>query len=135
MIWLFDHFTLKPVLSVNGVWIITSVSHLHVWVTKFKPSFMFFQLFVLTSNNVVWVNFFAVLFDEAQHVIKASTAGYVPVCYEVINLFIKPQSFLLMLFISKPKSFYLIVAACVGLLMLSLDLFNSYIKPTWYDIF
>ena len=85
-----DHFTLEPVPSVNGVWIIAFVSHLHVWVTKFKPSLMFFQLPVLTSNNVVWVPFFTVLFDEAQHVVKTSTTGYVSVCYEVINLFIEP---------------------------------------------
>ena len=96
IIWLFDHFTLKPVSSLNGVLIITFVSRLHGWVTKFKPSFMFFQLLVLTSNNVAWVNFFPVLFHETQHVFKTSAAGYVPVCYEVINLFIKPQNFLLM---------------------------------------
>ena len=75
---------------MNGIWIITFVNHLHVWVTKFKPSFMFFQLVVLTSNDVIWMNFFAVLFDEAQHVL---------VCYEFINLFIQPQNFLLMFFI------------------------------------
>ena len=96
IIWLFDHFTLKPVPSVNGVWTITFVNHLHLWLTKFKPSFMFFKLSVLTSNNVICVNFFAILFDETQHVVKTSTTGYVPVCYEVINPFIKPQDFLLM---------------------------------------
>ena len=96
IIWLFDHFTLKPVPSVNGVWTITFVNHLHLWLTKFKPSFMFFKLSVLTSNNVIWVNFFAILFDETQHVVKTSTTGYVSVCYEVINPFIKPQDFLLM---------------------------------------
>ena len=120
IIWLFDHFTLKPVPSVNGVWIITFVNHLHVWVTKFKPSFMFFQLLVLTSNNVAWVNFFPVLFHETQHVFKTSAAGYVPVCYEVINLFIKPQNFLLMFFICKLKGFYLIVTACDGIMMVFL---------------
>ena len=32
----------------------------------------------------------SILFDEAQDVVKISTTGYVPVFYEVINLFIKP---------------------------------------------
>ena len=89
---------------------------------------MFFKLSLLTSNNVIWVNFSTILFDETQHVIKTSTMGYVAVCYEVINLFIKPQIFLFM-------SLYLIVTACDGLLMLSLDLFNFCIKSTWYDVF
>ena len=123
IVWFLDHFTLKPVLSVNGVWIITFVSHLHVWITKFKPSLMFFKLSIFTSNNVIWVNFPAVLFDETQHVVKTSTAGYVRVCYEVINLFIKPQNFLLMLLISKLKDLYLIVTDCDGLFFL--DLFDS----------
>ena len=74
---------------------------------------MFFQLPVLTSNNVVWVSLSAVLFDKTQHIVKTSTTGYVPVCYEVINLFIKPQNFLLMglvLFtICKLKGLYLVV--------------------------
>ena len=128
IIWLFDHLMLEPVPSVNGVWIIT-------FVKKFKPSFMFFQLLVLISNNVVWVNFFAVLFDEARHVVKTSAVEYVPVCYEIINLFIKPQNFILMLFVCKLKGFYLIVLVSDGVLILSLDLFNSCIKPRWYDIF
>ena len=64
ILWFLDHFTLKPVSSVNGVWIITFVSHLHVWVTEFKPSLMFFQLPVLTSSNVILVNFSAIPFDE-----------------------------------------------------------------------
>ena len=42
---------------MNGIWIITFVSHLHVWITKFKPSFMFYQVLVLTPNKVIWVNF------------------------------------------------------------------------------
>ena len=133
--WLFDHFTLKPVPSVNGVWIITFVNQLHVWVTKFKPSFMFFQLLVLTLNNVIWMNFFAALFDETQHVVKTSAAGCVPVFSEVINLFIERQNFSLMFFICRLKGFYLIATACDGLLMLSLDLFNPFIKSTWYDVF
>ena len=117
IVWFLDNFTLKPIPSVNGVWIITFVSHLHVWVTKFKAYLMFFKLSRLTSNNVIWVNFSALLFDETQHVVKTSTAGYVPVCYEIINLFIKPQNFLLMCFTCKLKGFYLIVTACDGLLM------------------
>ena len=111
------HFTLKPVPSVNGVWIITFINHLHAWVRKFKPSLMFFKLSILTSNDVIWVNFSAILFDETQHVVKTSTTGYVPVCYEVINLFIKPQNFLLMCFICKLKGLYLIVKVCDALLM------------------
>ena len=99
---------------MNGIWIITFVNHLHVWVTKFKPSFMFFQQLVLKSNNVVWVNVLAVLFEEAQHVGKTSTTGYVPVCYEIINLFIEPQNFLLMFIICKLKGFYLIIFFFIG---------------------
>ena len=132
--WFFDHFSLKPVPSMNDVWIITFFIHLHVWITKFKPSFMFFQLLVLTPNNVIWVDFSTILFDETQNVVKTSMAGYVPISYEIVNLFIEPQNFL-MFFICKLKGFYLIVTVCDGLLMLSFDLFNSCIKPTWYDIF
>ena len=106
VIWFLDHFTLEFVLSVNGVWIITFVSHPHVWVTKFEPSLMFFQLPVLTSNNILWVPFPTIRFEETQYLVKTSTASHVPVCYEVINLFIKPQNFLLIV--------------CDGLLMLFL---------------
>ena len=120
VIWFLDHFMLKPVPSVNGVWIIVFVSHLHVWVTKFNPSLVFFKLPVATSNNVIGVNFSAILFDEVQHVIKTPT---VPVCYEVINLFIKPRNLLLMLLISKLKGLYLIVTVCYGLLMFFLYFF------------
>ena len=88
--------------------------------TKFKPSFMFFKLSLLTTNNVIWVNFPTIPFDETQDVVKTSTTGYVPVCYEVISLFIKPQNFLLMFFICKLKGFYLIVTTCDGLLMVFL---------------
>ena len=113
VVWLFNHFALKSAPSVNCIWIITFVGHLHVCVTKPKPSLMSFQLPVLTSNNVVWVNFSAVLFDETQHVNKTSTAGYVPVCYEIVNLFIELQNFLLIgltfFLICKLKGFYLIV--------------------------
>ena len=42
VIWFLDHFTLEPVPSVNDVWIIAFVSHLHVWVTKFKTLLMVF---------------------------------------------------------------------------------------------
>ena len=120
---------------MNGVWIITFFSHLHVWITKFKPLFMFFQLLVLTLNNIIWVDFSTILFDETQHVVKTSIAGYVPISYEIVNLFIEPQNFLLMFFICKLKGFYLIVTVCDALLMISFDLFNSCIKPTWYNIF
>ena len=108
---------------MNGIWIITSVSHLHVWITTFKPSLVFFKLPILTSNNVVWINFFTVFFDEAQHVVKTFTASYRPICYKVINLFIEHKSFLLMFLNSKLKGFYLIVTVCHGLLMLFLYFF------------
>ena len=135
VIWFLDHFTLEPVPPMNSIWIIIFVSHLHVGVTKFKPWLMFLQLPILTLNNVIWVKFSAILFEETQHVVKISTAGYVPVCYQVINLFIELQNFLLMLLIFKLKGLYLIVTACDGLLMFFLDLFDSCIKPTWYDVF
>ena len=109
VVWFLDHFTLKSAPLMNSIWIITFVSHLHVWVTKFKPSLMFFQLPVLTSNNVVWVNFSAVLFGETQHVVKTSTSGFVPVCYEVIHLFIEPQNFLSVGLICELKGLYLII--------------------------
>ena len=64
IIWLSDHFTLQPVPSVNSIWMTTFVNHLHVWVTKFKPLLMFFQLLILTPNNAIWVNFSAILFNE-----------------------------------------------------------------------
>ena len=78
--------------------------------------------------------FSAILFDETQHVVKTSTTGYMPVFYEVTNLFIKLQNFLLMLLISKLKGFYLIVTVCDGLLMFFLYLFNPCIKSTWCDV-
>ena len=70
---------------------------------------MFFKLLVLTSNNIIWVSLPSILFNETQYVVKTSTAGYVPVCYEVINLFIELQKFLLMLFIFNTKCLYLII--------------------------
>ena len=135
IVWFLDHFTLEYVPSMNSIWIITPTSLLHVWVTKFKTFFTFFKLSILTSNNVIWVNFSAILFDKTQDVVKISTTDYVPIFYEVINLVIKLQNFLLMFFIRKLKGLYLIVTVCDGLLMLSLDLFNSCIKPTRYNVF
>ena len=65
IVWFLDHFTLEYVPSMNSIWIITPVSLLHVWVTKFKASLIFFKLSILTSNNVIWVGLFAILFDKA----------------------------------------------------------------------
>ena len=113
IIWFLDHFTLEYVPSMNSIWIITPPGLLHVWVTKFKTSLIFFKLPILTSNNVIWVGFFAILFNEAQHVVKISTTGYVLVFYEVINLFIKFQNFMLM-------GLYLIIFFFDGLMMLFL---------------
>ena len=77
LVWFLYHFTFKPVPSVNDVWIIKFVSHHHAWVTKCKPLLMFFQLPILTSNNVVWISFCPVLFDEVQHlnIVKAKPFG------------------------------------------------------------
>ena len=127
-----DHFTLEHVLSVNSIWIITSAHLLHVWVTKFKTFFIFFKLFILTSNNVIWVNFSTILFDETQHVVKISTTGYEPVFYEAINIFMKPQNFLLMFFICKLKGLYLIVTAFDGLLMFFLYFFHAFLGEPFY---
>ena len=109
VVWFLDHFTLESIPPMNSNWIVAFVNYLDVWVTKFKPSLMFFQLLILTPNNVIWKDFSAILFDETQHVVNASSAGYVPLCYEVINLIIKPQNFLLMFFLCKLKGLYLIV--------------------------
>ena len=89
IVWFLDHFNLEYVPSMNSIWIITPASVLHGWVTVFKTFLIFFKLSILTSNNVLRVNFFTILFDKAQHIVKISTTGYVPVFYEVINLFIK----------------------------------------------
>ena len=107
IIWFLDHFTLEYVPPVNSTWIVTSASLFHVWATNLKTFFIFSKLSVLTSNNVIWVGLF----------------------------FLIHQNFLLIFFICKLKGLYLNVTACDGLLMLSLDLFNSSIKPTWYDVF
>ena len=132
IVWFLNHFTLKPTPSFNGVCVTVFINHLHIWVTKFKPSPMFFQLPVLTLNNIVWVNFFAILFNETQHVIKTFTSAYVPVCYEVINLFIEPQNFLLMGLICKLKGLYLIVRACDSLLMFFLYFFYTFFGEPFY---
>ena len=58
------------------------------------------------------MDFPAILVDETQRLVKTSTTDYVPVCYEVINLFIKPQNFMLMFFICKLKGLYLLVTVC-----------------------
>ena len=113
---------------LNDVWIITFVNHIHAWVTKFKPSFMFFKLLVLIPNSIILVNFSAILFDKTQHVVKTSTPGCGSVCYEIINLFIEPHNFMLMFFICKLEGFYFIVTDCDHFLMLSLDLVNSCIN-------
>ena len=132
IVWFLDHFTLKSTSSMNSIWIITFASHLHAWVRKFKPSLMFLQLPVLTSNNIMWVSLFAVLLDETQHVVKTSTAGYMSVCYEVINLFIEPQKFLLMGLICKLKGLYWIITVCDGLLMFFLYFFNTFFVEPFY---
>ena len=134
IVWFFGHFTLEYVPSMNSIWIITPASLLHVWVTKFKACLIFFKRPILTSNNVIWAGLPAILFDEAQNVVKISTMGYVPVFYEVINLFIKPQNVLLMLFLCILERLYLIIFFFDGLLMLPLDLLHSCIKPTWYYV-
>ena len=107
IVWFLDHFTLEYVPLVNSIWIITPAGLLHAWVTKF----IFFKLSILTSNNVTWVNFFAVLKNLccSQHVVKIPTTGYVSVFYEVINLFINLQNFLLMGLICSLKGLYLII--------------------------
>ena len=112
IVWFLDHFTLEYVPSMNSICIITPVGLLHVWITKFQTFFIFFKPSILTSTNLVWVSLFAILFNEAQHIVKISTAGYVSVFYEVINSFIKPQNFLLMFFICKLKGPKIISKQC-----------------------
>ena len=89
---------------------------------------MFFKLLVLIPNSIILVNFSAILFDKTQHVVKTSTPGCGSVCYEIINLFIEPNNFMLMFFICKLEGFYFIVTDCDRFLMLSLDLVNSCIN-------
>ena len=95
IVWFLHHVTLEYVPSMDSISIITPAGLFHVWVTMFKTLFIFFKPNILTSNNVIWVGLLLILFNEAQHVVEISTTGYVPVFYEVINLFIKPQTFLL----------------------------------------
>ena len=109
IIWFLDHFTLEYVPPVNSIWIVTPASLFHVRVKTFKTFFIFFKLSILTSNNVIWVDLPAILFNEVQHSVEISTTRYVPVFYEVISLFIKPQHFLLVFFICKLKGFNLIL--------------------------
>ena len=113
IVWFLDHFTLESVSSMNSIWIITHADLLYVWITKFKTLLIFFKLSISASNNVIRVNFFIVLFDKAQHVVKISTTGYVPDFYEVINLFIKLQNFMLIFFICRLKGLYLIVTVAI----------------------
>ena len=70
MIWFLNHFTLEYVPSVNSIWIITPADLFHAWVTKFKTFLIFFKLSILTPNNIIWVGLLAILFNEAQHVVK-----------------------------------------------------------------
>ena len=136
IIWFLDYFTLEYIPSINSIWIITPASLLHVWAKKFEPLLMFFKMPILTLNNVVWMLFSAILFGKAQHVVKISTTGYVPVFYEVINLFIKVQNFLLM-------GWYLIIFFFNGLLMFFLhfvcelpsNLWEQYIKTVSSEVF
>ena len=125
IVWFLDHFTLQYVPMMNSIWIITPAGLFHAWVTKFKTFFIFFKLSILASNNVIWVNLLAILFDETQYIVKISTTGYVPVFYEVINIFIKPQNFLLM-------GLYLIVFFFHGLLMFFLYFFYTFIVKPFY---
>ena len=90
IVWFLNHFKLEYIPSMNSIWIIPPTSLLNVWVTMFKTSLIFFKLYIMTSSNLILVGLLAILFDEAQHVVKISTTGYVSVFYEVINLFIKP---------------------------------------------
>ena len=113
IVWFLNHFALEYAPSMNSIWVIAPAGLLHVWVTKFKTSLIFFKLSILASNNLIWVGLFAILFNEAQHFVKISTMGYAPVFYEVIKLFIKLQNFLLM-------GLYLIMFFFDGLLMLFL---------------
>ena len=110
IIWFFDHFTLEYVPSVNSIWVITPADLFHAWITKLKLFFLFFKLSILSPNKVICVGLLTILFNETQHVVKTPTAGYLSVSYEVINLFIKPQNFLLM-------GLYLIVFLFDSLLM------------------
>ena len=67
IVWFVDHFTLEYVPSVNSIWIITPTSLFHASVTKFKSFFIFFKLPILTSNDVIWVDLFAILYTLSKH--------------------------------------------------------------------
>ena len=88
-VWFLVHFTLEYVPSVNSIWIITPAGLLRVLVTKFKTYFIFFKLYILTLNNVIWVDLLAILFNEAQHVVKISTTGYMPAFSSIFSLSLK----------------------------------------------
>ena len=110
IIWFFDHFTLEYVPSVKSIWVITPADLFHAWITKLKLFFLFFKLSIFSPNKVICAGLLTILFNETQYVVKTRTAGYFSVSYEVINLFIKPQNFLLM-------GLYLIVFLFDSLLM------------------
>ena len=57
--------------------------------------------------------------------------GYLPVCDEVVNLFIKPQNLLAFFFIRKRKSLYLIATVCDGLLMIFLHFVCKLLSNPW----
>ena len=116
IVWFLDHFILEYVPSMNSIWIITPADLFHVWVTKFETFFIVFKLSILTLNNVIWVGLLAILFDEAQDVVKISTAEYVPVFNDVINLLNKPENFLLMRLICKLEGLYLIIFSSIACL-------------------
>ena len=74
IVWFLDHFTLKLVPSmngiwiiafVNGIWIIAFVSHLHVWVTKSKPSLCFSSF--LYWHWITWYEWTSPLFFLMKH--------------------------------------------------------------------
>ena len=131
IVWFLDHFTFAYVPLMNSIWIITPAGLLHVWLMKLKISLTFFKQSILASNNVIWVGFFAILFDEAQRIVKISTTSYVPVFYEVINLFIKLQNFLLIFFICRLEGLYLIIFFFNGLLMPFLHFVCELLPNLW----
>ena len=62
---------------------------------------------------------------------QTSTAGYIPVCYKVNNLFIEPQNLLLMGFICKLNDLDLIVTPFDGLLMIFLHFVCKLLSNPW----
>ena len=75
IIWFLDHFTLEYAPSMNSIWIITSPGLFHAWATKFKTFFIFFRLSILTSNNVIWVGLFVILFMKHNTLSKHPRRG------------------------------------------------------------